>query len=83
MASDHDRKPPESAAQMCALVCPNCSQLWLTSASFGEQFRCRECQYAFRAGEDSPLSPLESLRARPDRTAPGASAEWFVKTESG
>jgi hypothetical protein len=79
MSSDHG-KSRFFGTEMYGLVCPNCEQLWLTTASSGEQFRCRECRYAFRVGEDSPLSAIESLaglRARPDRSRAGAEVTGF------
>jgi hypothetical protein len=80
MPNDQEQKRPGSVPQMYGLVCPNCEQLWLTTANPGEQFRCRECRYAFRVGEDSPLTTIEALaglRARPDRSQTAAEVTGF------
>jgi hypothetical protein len=55
MSFEEEYNGPDTVADMCALVCPNCAQLWLTTAHHGEPFMCRKCRHAFRAGEDSPL----------------------------
>jgi hypothetical protein len=49
---------PAGDASMCALACPNCKQLWLTTARRGERFICRACRYAFEAGGESPFEAI-------------------------
>lgn len=48
----------EDSTSLCALVCPRCSQLWVTTARRGEAFRCRSCRHPFRAGEESPFEAI-------------------------